>query len=59
MNDTVSDGNKEIGKTKYLDVGKAAFLIRENDIDKIRQYGQGINTLKFVGYLKEFDEVKF
>lgn len=34
---------------EYLDVGKGAFLILEEDIDKYKKFGHGIKTLTYVG----------
>lgn len=51
LNDTVSDGNKEIGKTKYLHVGRH-FCIRESDIEKYRVYGKGYKSLIYVGEIE-------
>lgn len=45
MRDTV--WNKKTDK--YLDVGKEPFLIRESELEKYREYGNGFRTVKFVG----------
>lgn len=52
MNDTVSDGNTEIGKTKYINVGKEPFLIKESDFDKYMKYGGGFRIVRFVGNIE-------
>lgn len=52
MKDTVSDGNKEIGKTKYINVGKEPFLIKESDFNKYMKYGGGFRILRFVGNIE-------
>ena len=40
----VSDGNGE-----YIDIDNGPFLIREDEIEKYRQFGDGIRTLTYVG----------
>lgn len=52
MKDTVSDNNKEIGKTKYINVGKEPFLIKESDFDKYMKYGGGFRIVRFVGNIE-------
>ena len=51
MNDTVSDG-AEIGKTKYINVGKEPFLIKESDFPKYQKYGGGFRIVRFVGNIE-------
>ena len=51
MRDTVSDGG-EIGKTKYINVGKEPFLIRESEFDKYMKFGKGFRIVKFVGNIE-------
>ena len=51
MRDTVSDGNKNIGETEYLDLGKENFLIRESELDYYKNFGNGFRELTFVGYI--------
>lgn len=46
--DTVSDGNKDFSKMKYLSVGRN-FLIKESDFEKYRVYGNGYRSLTYVG----------
>lgn len=50
LDDTVSDGNKDVAKTKYEDV-PSPFIITENTISYYQKFGGGIKTLIFVGYL--------
>lgn len=49
MKDTVSNGEKEIGNVKYINVGKEPFLIRESEFDKYMKYGGGFRIVRFVG----------
>lgn len=49
MRDTVSDGNENIGETKYITVGKEPFLVRESELDKYSKYGKGYRSMLFVG----------
>ena len=35
----------------YLEVGPAPFLLKESDLDKYKEYGDGYRTLTFVGML--------
>ena len=49
--DTVSNG-AEIGKTKYIDVGKEPFLIKESEFDKYMKFGKGFRIVKFVGNME-------
>lgn len=51
MKDTVSDG-AEIGKTKYIEVGKESFLIKESDFPKYQKYGGGFRIVRFVGNIE-------
>ena len=52
MRDTVSDGNKNIGETECLDLGKENFLIRESELDFYKNFGNGFRKLTFVGYIR-------
>jgi hypothetical protein len=52
MNDTVSDDEKELGKGKYLSVGREPFLIKESDFPKYQKYGGGFRIVKFVGNIE-------
>ena len=49
MKDTVSDGNENIGETKYITIGKEPFLVRESELNKYRKYGNGFRSITFVG----------
>lgn len=49
MRDTVSDGNKDLGQARYINIGKEPFLIRESELDKYRIYGGGFRSIEFVG----------
>ena len=52
MKDTVSDGEKELGKGKYLHVGREPFLIKESDFPKYMKYGGGFRIVRFVGNIE-------
>lgn len=52
MNDTVHDGEKELGKGEYLSVGREPFLIKESDFPKYQKYGGGFRIVKFVGNIE-------
>ena len=56
MHDTVSTGSGNIAEEKYLDVSEGPVLIREEDIDFYKQFGNGFASLNFVGYLVEKDD---
>ena len=49
--DTVSDGN-EMGKRKYIHIGKEPFLIKESEFDKYMQFGEGFRVVRFVGNIE-------
>jgi hypothetical protein len=53
LNDTVSNGETGIGKTKYIKVGREPFLIKESDFDKYQKYGDGFRIVKFVGNIEK------
>ncbi len=50
MHDCVSKGKETGSADNYLSVPKT-MLIEEKDIEKIREYGEGIRELKYVGDL--------
>lgn len=55
-NDTISSNNKE--NTKYIKINERGFenvpfLIKENDIDKYKDFGGGIKELIFAGYMED------
>lgn len=52
MNDTVSDGEKEIGKVTYIHVGREPFLIKESDFPKYQKFGGGFRIVRFVGNIE-------
>ena len=55
MNDTVSDwdGVSDTLKTsKYLDIGKEPFLVRESDLPKYQKFGGGYRTVNFIGNIE-------
>ena len=52
MKDTVSDGETEIGKAKYIHVGKEPFLIKESDFPKYQKFGGGFRIVRFVGNIE-------
>lgn len=47
LRDTICKENN--GKTEYISVGEDPFLIKESDINKYAEYGDGIESLTFVG----------
>ena len=49
LNNVVSDGNKEIGKTKYIHIPEGGLLVKESELDEYRKYGNGFASTKFVG----------
>ena len=52
MNDTVSDGEQEIGKVTYIDVSREPFLIKESDFPKYQKFGGGFRIVRFVGNME-------
>jgi hypothetical protein len=54
-NNTVSNNSKEPGAEKYITVGKEPFLVTEDQIETMCQYGGGIKTLIFVGNLYQLE----
>lgn len=53
MRDTVSNMADKIKDTKYINVGKEPFLIKESEFDKYKGYGNGFRIVKFVGNIEE------
>lgn len=51
--ETVSNQERNIGDEKYLHVSKEGFLVREEHLDYVKQYGKGIRSIKLVGELFE------
>ena len=52
LNNTVSDGNKEIGKTEYVHCDSdGSLLIREDEFDFYQKYGQGIKSMNYIGIM--------
>jgi len=59
MCDTVSNGAKEIKDEKYLDIGrKYEFLVKESDLDYVKQFGDGFKKIELIGELFEQPTVK-
>lgn len=52
LRDTVSNGN-DLGNYKYIKVSKEGFLVREEHLNYISQYGKGIKNAILVGELFE------
>ena len=52
MRDTVSNMANETKNTKYIEIGKEPFLIKESDFDKYMKYGGGFRVVKFVGNIE-------
>ena len=36
----------------YLDVGPSPFLVKESDLEKYREYGDGYRSIEFVGKIE-------
>lgn len=51
--DTVCNNTDSIKDCKYIDVGKDPFLVKESDLDKYKEYGNGFRIVKFVGNIGE------
>ena len=52
LNTTVSDGNPDLSKIEYIRMPKdIPLLIRERDLIKYAQFGNGYSTVKCVGAL--------
>lgn len=49
--DTISDGNEDIGKRKYLLIGTDSVIIKESDLSKYMKYGNGFRSVEFIGNL--------
>lgn len=49
MRNTVSNRTREIGDKRYINVGNEPFLVRESELDKYREWGNGFRSIKFVG----------
>ena len=61
LRNTVSDGNKDIGKTEYLSLSQdIPFLIRESELLYYSKFGKGYSMVKCVGELseKEIDKIR-
>lgn len=52
MKDAVSCDTDDL---HYIDT-KEPVLVRESDLDKFKEYGQGFRTITYVGVLKEFED---
>ena len=52
MRDTVSNMANEIKNTKYIEIGKEPFLIKESDFDKYMKYGGGFRVVKVLGNIE-------
>lgn len=52
MKDTVGNMADEIKDTKYINVGKEPFLIKESDFEKYRKFGNGFRIVRFVGNME-------
>jgi len=56
--DTVSDGG-EVGNMRILHIGKTPYLVTEDDVSLLKEFGGGIDTLKFVGCMDSEEIAKF
>lgn len=55
VSNTKSDDHlmEDLKDTKYLNVGKDPFLIRESEFEKYKEFGDGFESLTYVGQLCE------
>lgn len=54
LRNTVSDGNKDIGETKYISLPEGIpFLVRECELLEYAKFGKGFSTVTCVGELTE------
>lgn len=51
--DTVCNNTESIKDSEYIHVGKEPFLVRESELVKYREYGNGFRIIKFVGNIGE------
>lgn len=56
MHDTVSKKPGDIHNNEYLNVGREGFLVREDELEKYRQYGGGFRSVTFVGNMVDNKE---
>ena len=56
--DIVCDGETELGKGKYLHVGREPFLIKESEFNKYMKYGNGFRVVRFVGNIEQEEPKK-
>ena len=57
LRDTVSTDEEDWDKVKYLTIPKTGLLIREDELDEYKKYGQGFKSITLVGemYVKEIE----
>jgi hypothetical protein len=55
LQDTVSTNEEDLGNVEYLEIPKTGLLIREDELDEYKKYGQGFKSTTLVGemYVKE------
>ena len=54
LKNTVSNGEKEIGKTEYIECDSdGSLIIRESEFDIYRKFGGGIQTMVYAGFMYE------
>lgn len=53
LNDTVSNGETEIDKLKYINIPEGGLLVKESELDKYAAYGNGFASIKYVGSILE------
>ena len=54
LNDTVSDNNKEISKTQYIECSKGgSLIIRESEFEFYQKFGGGIKSMTYLGFMYE------
>ena len=49
LQDTVSTGEEDLAKIKYLTIPKTGLLVREDELDEYKKYGQGFKSTTLVG----------
>jgi len=57
LHDTISNPELELGKGKYINISKDGFLVREEHLEFIKQWGKGIKSIRLVGELFEISTI--
>ena len=55
LRDIVRTNEEDLGNVEYLEIPKTGLLIREDELDEYKKYGQGFKSTTLVGemYVKE------